>query len=97
MIRGWPVLDSGDREPPRQDDERSPRCQIIKEFLFPDLGAFHTIITAKMIGKRLRAHVGNAVRHGGRTLILKKTSNVSGGPKAAVRYYVHCAGPSSHR
>jgi hypothetical protein len=100
MIRGWPVGGgSGDREPPRYgaERERSGRGQIIKEFLFPDHQQYQPPITAKSIAKRLRRHVGNAVHLGGRTLVLKTASNVSGGPKAAVRYYVHCTTPSSHR
>jgi hypothetical protein len=56
----------------------------LREFLFPGSPPSH-IATAKSIGKRLKAHIGEPVKCGDRTLILRSW----GGPKAALVYYIH--------
>jgi hypothetical protein len=42
----------------------------VRGFLFPTHTA-GTPVTAKAVGKRLKAHVGEPVRHGGKTIVLK--------------------------
>ncbi len=65
-------------------------AQTIREFLFPNLPPGHTV-TAKAIGKRLKRYVGDPVRYGARTLVLKSQPDPNGGPKGAMRYYVQTA------
>ena len=43
---------------------------LIVGFLFPNHPS-GTPVTAKGVGKRLKAHVGAPTRHGGQTLVLK--------------------------
>jgi hypothetical protein len=43
---------------------------IVRGFLFPNQPS-GTAVTAKAVGKRLRAHIGESVRHGGKGLVLK--------------------------
>ena len=51
------------------DDERE-RCATLREFLFPTLPP-NQIVTAKATGKRLKRHIGEPVKAGDTTLILK--------------------------
>jgi hypothetical protein len=48
------------------------QAQTIREFLFPNLPPSH-VATAKSIGKRLNRHIGEPVRRGDKTLILRST------------------------
>ena len=51
------------------------------------------IVTAKAVGKRLKRHIGEPVRQGDRTLILKEWRDPKGGPNAALSYYVQTSDP----
>ncbi|MBV8457430.1 MAG: hypothetical protein JO122_12525 [Acetobacteraceae bacterium] len=54
-------------------DERE-YAQVLREFLFPDSPQGHTV-SAKAVGNRLKRHVGEPVRHGEQTLILRATTD----------------------
>jgi hypothetical protein len=47
---------------------------MLKEFLFPEL-VTDLIVSAKSVGKRLSRHIGEPVRKGDRTLILRKVTD----------------------
>jgi hypothetical protein len=59
--------------------------RALREILFPEV---KHVPTAKSVGRRLKSHVDEPVRHGGRTLILHDQRDPSGGPKGALNYYV---------
>jgi len=70
----------------RLEDER--QCSAtVREFLFPTAPPGQTV-TAKSVGKRLKRHIGEPVRQGDRTLILKEWRELKGGPNAALSYVV---------
>jgi hypothetical protein len=54
-------------------DERE-YAQVLREFLFSHLPQGHTV-SAKAVGNRLKRHVGEPVRHGEQTLILRATTD----------------------
>jgi hypothetical protein len=58
-----------DRSEFTSDAERE-RCATLREFLFPSLPSGQ-IATAKATGKRLRRHIGEPVKAGAETLVLK--------------------------
>ena len=58
--------------------------QIMREFLFPK-AVPGTTFTSKAVGKRLKPHLHEPVRHGERTLCLKATWD---GHKETMRYFV---------
>lgn len=73
----------------RTDAERD-RSAILREFLFSTTPAGQ-IVTAKAVGKRLKRHVGEPVKHGDRTLVLKEWRDPNGGPKGALGYFVQAS------
>ena len=73
----------------RLDDERE-RAAIVREFLFPTAPPGQ-IITAKAVGKRLKRHIGEPIKRGDTTLILKEWRDPHGGPKGASSYYVQAS------
>ena len=73
-------------------DAERQRNVTIREFLFPDI-PLGQIVTAKAVGKRLKRHVGEPVTHCNRTLILKEWRDTSGGPNAALSYYLQTSNP----
>jgi hypothetical protein len=46
-------------------------------------------VSAKSVGKAVKRHVGEPVKSGDRTLILKEWRDPHAGPKGALSYYVH--------
>jgi hypothetical protein len=56
----------------------------LREFLFPE-AAPGQIVSAKAVGRRLSRHIGEPVRKGGQTLILRKVTDTH---TRAVGYYV---------
>jgi hypothetical protein len=73
-------------------DEDKERAATVREFLFPKEPPGQTV-TAKAVGKRLKPHIGEPVRQGDRTLILKEWRDPKGGPNAALSYYVQNSDP----
>ena len=73
----------------RLDDERE-RAAMLREFLFPNLPSAQ-IATPKATGNRLKRHIGEPVRQGERTLILKEWRDPKGGPKGALSYIVQAS------
>ena len=63
---------------------------ILREFLYPTALATQTL-TAKAVGKRLKAHIGEPVKCGDQTLVLRELRDRSGGPKGALSYYVQAS------
>jgi len=59
----------------------------IRDFLYPDTPHSQTV-GAKSLGKALKKHVGEPVRHGTRTLILKEYKDPRGGPNGTLSYYI---------
>lgn len=68
-------------------DSEKERSAILREFLFSRVPP-HQVVTAKAVGKRLSKHVGNPVRLGAQTLVLKEWPDPNAGPKGALLYRV---------
>ena len=68
-------------------DAECQRSATVREFLFPAAPPAQTV-TAKAVGKRLKRHVGEPVRSGDLTLILKVARAPYGPAKDALQYYV---------
>jgi hypothetical protein len=62
-----------------------PDGHELREILFP---AAKYDPTTKSVGRRLKSHVDEPVRHGERTLALRCRRDASGGPKSALSYHV---------
>jgi hypothetical protein len=71
-----------------QIDADKERAIVLREFLFPKLPP-NQDASAKSVGKAAKRHVGEPVKAGDRTLILKEWRDPSAGPKGALSYYVH--------
>jgi hypothetical protein len=54
----------------RDGDSVDANMLIVRGFLFPNHPS-NTPVTAKAVAKRLKAYVGEPVRHGARVLVLK--------------------------
>jgi hypothetical protein len=65
--------------------EPTPDARELREVLFPN--AQHDPST-KSVGRRLKRHIDEPVRHGKRTLTLRGERDVSGGSKDAKNYYI---------
>lgn len=63
------------------------RCAVLREFLFPNALPNH-VFSSKGVGKALRRHVGEPVRSGDNTLILKGIRPEKVGPKGSILYRV---------
>ena len=61
-------------------DAERERNVTVREFLFPTTPPGQ-VVTAKAVGKRLKRHIGEPVRQGDRTLILKEWRDPKGWPK----------------
>jgi hypothetical protein len=59
----------------------------LREFLFPSLPLGQSV-SVKSVGKRLKQHVGEPVKHGDQTLILRECRDPSVGPKGPLSYYI---------
>ena len=59
----------------------------LREILYPGVPAT-LIATAKSVGKRLRRHIGEPVKHGERTLSLLEWREAHDGARGALSYYV---------
>jgi hypothetical protein len=68
-------------------DAEKERAATLREFLFPRAPP-NQIVTAKAVGNRLKPHIGEPVKRGDQTLVLKEWRDPSGGPKGALSYYV---------
>jgi hypothetical protein len=77
------------------DDERQ-RCETLREFLFPNLQP-NPIVTAKAVGKRLKRHVGEPVKHGDETLILRASQDTNDGPRGRFSYAVRRSAARPHQ
>jgi hypothetical protein len=78
----------GEIDADASDDERkrhtaaeaaeNQRRTVLREFLLPELSRtrFVADVSGAVVGKRLRGHVGNPVRNGDRTLVLKSIHNI---------------------
>jgi hypothetical protein len=73
-------------------DAERQRNVTVREFLFPITPPGQTV-TAKAVGKRLKRYIGEPVRQGDRTLILKEYRDPKGGPNAALSYYIQTRDP----
>jgi len=71
-------------------DAEKERVATLREFLFPTAPPNQTV-TAKAVGKRLKRHIGEPVKRGDRTLILKEWRGPNGGPKGALSYCVQAS------
>jgi hypothetical protein len=60
---------------------------VLRDFLYPGAPPTH-IATPKSVGKLLRRHLDDPVRHGDRTLILRKWRDPGGGPNASLSYFI---------
>jgi hypothetical protein len=74
-------------------DEERQRCET--QFLFPNLQPNH-IVTAKAVGKRLKRHVGEPVKLGDETLVLRDWRDDNDGPHGRLLYFVRRSGPRPH-
>jgi hypothetical protein len=71
-------------------DAECQRNVTVREFLFPNTPQGQTV-TAKAVGKRLKRHLGEPVKRGDHTLILKERRDPHGGPKGAISYFVQAS------
>ncbi len=71
-------------------DAEKERVATLREFLFPTAPPNQTV-TAKAVGKRLKRHVGEPVKRGDCTLILKEWRDPNGGPKGPLSYCVQAS------
>jgi len=62
-------------------------ASTVREFLFPKTPS-NQDVSAKSVGKALKRHVGEPVKAGGRTLILKEWRDPRNGPNGALSYLV---------
>jgi hypothetical protein len=63
------------------------RSATVREFLFSERPQ-NQDVTAKAVGKRLKRHIGDPVRYGAITLILKECRDLHGGANGAWSFYV---------
>ena len=63
------------------------RTSVLHEFLFPEGRQGHDV-SAKSVGRTLKRHLGEPVRVGKSTLILRQEREPSAGPKGALTYKV---------
>jgi hypothetical protein len=68
-------------------DVDKERAAVLREFLFVKMPP-NQDVSAKSVGKALKSHIGEPVKAGNQTLILKRWSDPNTGPKGALRYYV---------
>ena len=71
-------------------NEAIERAATIRDFLCPDAHPTQGI-SAKTLGKALKKHVGEPVKRGNQTFVLKEFKNANAGGKGAKSYYVHAA------
>ena len=71
-------------------DAEKEQVATLREFLFPTTPPNQTV-TAKAVGKRLKRHIGEPVKRGDYTLILKEWRDPNGGPKGALSYHVQAS------
>jgi hypothetical protein len=71
----------------QQSNEDRERVATLREFLFPKMPP-NQDLSAKSVGRAIKRHVGEPVKAGDRTLILKEWRDPHGGPKGALSYYV---------
>jgi len=70
-----------------QRDSSSSPSATLRDFLFPNVQP-NVDVTARATGKRLSRHIGDPVRHGTRTLILKEFREAHAGPKGPLTFHV---------
>lgn len=80
-----------DRSEFTTDVERR-RCETLRDFLYPN--ATHSqIVTAKSVGKRLRHHVGEPVKRGDDTLVLRACSDPGNSAHGSLTYFIQRRAP----
>jgi hypothetical protein len=71
MVAQWPMMFSAAEVARLVNDQGSQCGTVLREFLYPDVPIFY-VATPKSVGKRLTKHLDEPVKHGDRTLILRK-------------------------
>jgi hypothetical protein len=69
------------------NDRTSPIGATVREFLYSGAPPNH-VASPKSVGKRLNKHLDDPVKHGDRTLTLRKWLNPHGGSKGKGTYYI---------
>jgi hypothetical protein len=69
------------------NDRSTRQGATLRDFLYPGAPPNH-VPSAKSVGKRLNNHLDDPVKHGERTLILRKWRNPHGGSKGKWTYYI---------
>ena len=75
-----------DRSEYRLDVDKE-RAAVLREFLFAKASPDQDV-SAKSGGKSFKSHIGEPVKAGEQTLILKESRDPHAGPRGALKYYV---------
>ena len=71
MATQWPMMFSAAEVARLVNDQADQHGTALREFLYPGSPTFY-VATPKSVGKRLNKHLDEPVKHGDRTLILRK-------------------------